>query len=333
MDRPPRLTRTGARRARSCPCFACLAVAGLGFLAALLASACAEKQTPELPPKPLPPPLEYLGEWGVKGDGPGQLSMPLRLATDSVGNVFIADGGSRFIHKFDPRGRPLLSFQDEHLKKPAAIAVDRGGAIYVADLARNIVLLFRPDGTRIREIEGGPRLRFRSPVGVAVDDDGNLFVTELEAHRIQKLDPRGRLLKVWGKKGSGPGEFLYPRGIALDPDDFLYVVDAEGSRVQKFTRDGEWVASCGSAAELTSTADRLVGLAVSAKGMFVAAGPSGKVMAWTLDCQLRPMEDPGGHLQFSPGQSEPSDVAATPAGELLVLDSLGSRVLRFRVNF
>jgi len=293
--------------------------------------ACSREQEP--PRKPPPPPLEYLGEWGVRGNGPGQLSVPVSLATDAVGNVFVADRGSGFIHKFDPRGQPLLSFQDDRVKKPVAVAVDRGGAIYVADLARHSILIFLPDGTRFREIVGGPGRRFRSPAGIAVDDDGNLFVAELEAHRIQKLGPRGRILKVWGQKGIGPGEFLYPRDAALGAEGFLYVVDAEGSRVQKFTRDGEWVASCGSAGEMTSTPDRLVGLAVSAKGVFVATGPLGKVMAWTLDCQPRPLEDPGGHLQFSPGQSEPSDVAVTPAGELLVLDSLGARVLRFRINF
>ena len=293
--------------------------------------ACSRGQ--ESPPKPPPPPLEYLGEWGVRGNGPGQLSVPVSLATDAVGNVFIADIGSDFIHKFDPRGQPLLSFQDDRVKKPIAVAVDRGGAIYVADLARHSIFIFLPDGTRFREIVGRPGRSFRSPAGLAVDDDGNLFVAELGAHRIQKLGPRGRILKVWGKKGTGPGEFLYPRDVALGVDGFLYVADAEGSRVQKFTRDGEWAASCGSAEEMTSTSDRVVGLAVSSKGVFVAAGASGKVIAWTLDCQPRPIEDLTSRLQPPTSQFAPADVAFAPSGELLVLDSLGARVLRFRVNF
>lgn len=332
MDTPPKPARTEAPRARARARSACLGTAGFVVLAGLLAVAYSEKQNPELP-KPPPPPLEYLGEWGIQGSGPGQLSMPASLAADAVGNIFIADSGSGFIHKFGPRGQPLLSFQDDRLKKPIAVAVDRGGAIYVADIARNSVFIFLPDGTRFREIKGRRGLRFRSPVAIAVDDDGNFFVAELDAHRIQKFDPRGRLLKAWGKRGSGPGELLYPRDIALSADSFLYVVDAEGSRVQKFTRDGEWVASCGRAAELTSAPDRVVGLAVSSKGMFVAAGPAGKVIAWSLDCQPRTLEDPAGRSQFPPGQFGPSDVAFTPSGELLVLDSLGARVLRFRVNF
>ena len=51
--------------------------------------------------------LEYIGEWGSKGEGPGQLQDPTSIAADALGNVFIADPGTGFIHKFAPRGKAL----------------------------------------------------------------------------------------------------------------------------------------------------------------------------------------------------------------------------------
>jgi DNA-binding beta-propeller fold protein YncE len=65
--------------------------------------------------------------------GPGKLQLPLSLATNAAGRVYIADAATNDINKFDAQGRPLLSFIDERPKRITGIAVDRGGAIYLAD--------------------------------------------------------------------------------------------------------------------------------------------------------------------------------------------------------
>src|SRR5579863_9815770 len=98
-------------------------------------------------------PIAYIGAWGVKGDGPGQLDQPTCIATDSVGDAYIADAGSYFIHKFDPEGTPLLSFQDTAVKNPQSITVDGGGAIYVTDSVRSSAFVFFPNGDRYRELK------------------------------------------------------------------------------------------------------------------------------------------------------------------------------------
>ena len=96
--------------------------------------------------------LSYLGAWGVKGSDPGQLDQPTSIATDQIGNSYIADAGSQFIQKFDARGTPLLAFQDPPLAHPQAIAVDRGGALYVTDASRGSVFVYFPNGDRYREL-------------------------------------------------------------------------------------------------------------------------------------------------------------------------------------
>src|SRR5271155_5097505 len=82
------------------------------------------------------PSLQYIGQWGVKGSDPGQLSEPSGIATDSLGDIFLADFGSAFVSKFAFEGKPLLSFQEDGMNHPQSITIDHGGAIYVADPLR-----------------------------------------------------------------------------------------------------------------------------------------------------------------------------------------------------
>ncbi len=65
-------------------------------------------------------------------------------------------------------------------------------------------------------------------------------------HRIQVFDTDGKLLRYWGKQGSGPGQLYYPYGLALGPKDTVYVCEFGNSRVQQFTRDGRPLACWGS---------------------------------------------------------------------------------------
>ena len=305
-----------------------LTLAGL-FTA--LAPASALRRHPDPPPEPPPPPLEYIGEWGVKGNAPGELSRPVSLVTDSVGNVYIADAASGFAHKFDPLGHPLLAFQDPALGSPDGIAVDRGGAIYVADAARSTILIFYPDGTRFRQIRCSHRAACRERLGVAVDDDGDVFAVEQCLAQIQKFTPRGRLLKAWPVQGENPGQSPSLAGATIGPDSFLYVVDARGRRIHKFTREGEFVSAWGQAETSPAQIGALGGIAVSGKYVFATDEAGRRVHVWTLDGRYKLSDDLGGRL--SSDSTARISIAVSPLGELLVLDSERARVLRFRINF
>ncbi len=81
-------------------------------------------------------------------------------------------------------------------------------------------------------------LGFRNPLGVAVDESGNIYVAEYGNHRIQKFDSEGNLLARWGTRGPGDGQFDHPRGVAVDGSGNVYVADTGNNRIQKFDSGG-----------------------------------------------------------------------------------------------
>ncbi|MGA7276106.1 MAG: hypothetical protein WBX14_14765 [Candidatus Udaeobacter sp.] len=83
---------------------------------------------------------------------------------------------------------------------------------------------------------------FDSPVGIAVDPNGNVFVADTNNGRIEKFSPTGAFLDIIGTKGSGQGQLGAPNGIAVDHAGNIYVADASNHRVQKLAADGKLIA-------------------------------------------------------------------------------------------
>lgn len=158
------------------------------------------------------------GVRGYHGDGgPGvqaHLNAPLGVAVDSLGNLLIADSGNHAIRKLNPLGiistvagsggrgfsgdggPPALAF----FNSPSAVASDAQGNIFIADTfnhrirrlsSSGILSTIAGDGTGGFSGDGGPALqaRFRSPSSLAVDEAGNIYVADLDNHRIRKLSP------------------------------------------------------------------------------------------------------------------------------------------------
>ncbi len=67
---------------------------------------------------------------------------------------------------------------------------------------------------------------FSLPEGVAVDDDGNVYVTDTFNNRVEIFDADGKFISMFGKNGDGPGDLERPKGIAVDSDGHIWVVDA-----------------------------------------------------------------------------------------------------------
>jgi len=77
------------------------------------------------------------------------------------------------------------------------------------------------------------------------DKKGNLFIIDFGNHTIKKFDKDGKFIKNYGRKGQGPGEFLFPTSINVDHDENIYVLDylvrkiiilnSYGEEIKRFT--------------------------------------------------------------------------------------------------
>ena len=85
--------------------------------------------------------------------------------------------------------------------------------------------------------------QFNAPYHIALNAQGQLFVTDSENDRIQKFDNAGNYIMSWGHLGSGPGEFNIPSGITIDKQGNVYVGDSDNHVVQKFDANGRFLAS------------------------------------------------------------------------------------------
>src|SRR5579872_5831789 len=143
------------------------------LLAALFLISCGQHADPASKPKvPPPPPFEFVASWGEKGDGPGKFIAPVSFASDALGDLYFADPGAGFVHKFQPGGTPLLSFEDPRLRRATGIAVDAGGAIYVDEAQQGAIHVFFPDGTFFQTWHSGSRERLSGTRGFSADEEG-----------------------------------------------------------------------------------------------------------------------------------------------------------------
>ncbi|HTV59008.1 MAG TPA: NHL repeat-containing protein [Verrucomicrobiae bacterium] len=301
----------------------------LGFAAIFAGLAgCAGSQTSAQTEATPRPPLAFISSWGVKGSDPGQLEDPFNLATDAVGNVFLADGGSGYIDKFDSAGTPLLSFQQSGLKHPQWIAVDSGGAIYVSDPVRASVFVFLPDGDKYRELRVRARPSEDNLLSVAVNDDGTVYVLDGSTGRVSQFNSRLRFARSWLVPGISRGGGALAGPIEAAKDGSLYVADPGSGLIRHLTSEG------GSEGEIgpPATGGKLGGrFAVSSNAIFAMDADGRMLHIFSLDGALKSSIDLA--PQLGQGSRDAPAVAASPRQELLVLDNSATRILRYRIQF
>jgi DNA-binding beta-propeller fold protein YncE len=308
----------------------CLAITCL-LISLTFIPGCSQAPIEAQSPKPSSPSVEYIAQWGAKGDGPGHLREPVSIATDSLGNAYIADAGSQFVHKFDPQGTPLLSFQEDSLKHPQWIEVDSDGVVYVTDPVRGSVFVFYPGGERDihRELHLKTRPGKEGFVSVAVGTDELIHVLDSNSGKVDTYTPMFRLTQSWVPPSSTPGPGNHPGPIAIGPDGYLYIADERGNRIMRFTRDGQFVSEINTSG---SGGGKLSDQFVVSRTSIFAMDADGRMLhVWTLDGKPKLDVDLAPQLGQA-GRPAPG-LAVSPREELLVLDQPGARVLRYRINF
>lgn len=199
----------------------------------------------------------YLMKFGSRGNGEGQFNSPWGIAIDRVrGYIYVVDSANFRVQKFDMTGEFIMSWGsfgngDGQFYFPRGIAVDQAdGSVYVVDMGNHRIqkfdtstnvlpqLLTKWGGSSEPGHASSPQAQeagqLRSPWGIAVDSQGDVYVSDTGNHRVQKFDREGNFITQWGGFGNGDGQFNFPYGIAVDAKGSVYVVDSGNTRVQQF---------------------------------------------------------------------------------------------------
>jgi sugar lactone lactonase YvrE len=169
------------------------------------------------------------------------------LVIDDGDRLFVSDGQYGHVLVFNANHKLEGQFGDGVMSDPAGLAIDEENRfLYVANTGSDQVLVYDADTLKLLRRIGTPGKNhtlnspgdFSAPTNVAVDKDGNLFVTDTLNDRVEVFDADGGFIRAFGKNGDGPGEFARPKGIAVDCDGHVWVVDSMMNRLQVFTPEG-----------------------------------------------------------------------------------------------
>lgn len=147
-------------------------------------------------------PLTYrlVTRWGERGTGPGKIKDPHGFAFDQDRNLIITDALDNRVSRFTRQGK------------------------YLGELGFGL---------------GSDTAQFKQPRDVKVDSKGNIVIADADNYRIQIFDSAGKFIRMYGKKGTDPGDMLRVHALEYGKDEKLYAVDVDNSRVMVFDPMGK----------------------------------------------------------------------------------------------
>ena len=215
-------------------------------------------------------------KFGYAGDGAAatsaELAGPAGVAVDSSGNIYIATYTDNRIRKVAATGGNISTFAgnsgygfagdggpalNSQLSAPRGICLDSAGNLYLADRWNNRIRKIA--GGSISTIAGNGQANFGGdtgaatsaqlsvPDGVAVDNAGNVYISDFLNNRVRMVSPAGVITTYAGNGLSGfsgdggpatSAELSQPAGLAVDAAGNLYIADSNNSVVRKVTPAG-----------------------------------------------------------------------------------------------
>ncbi|WP_305805894.1 NHL repeat-containing protein [Stenotrophomonas sp. YIM B06876] len=333
-----------------------VAVAGLALAASyLLPEPAPERTAPAATALGWRAGIVLLGGDGIAGNTAGdgaqaRFSDPWGVAIDTGGSLYVADAGdnNRIVRRWlDGRFHLLAGgaegFADgtgaaAAFNTPSGLALDRHGNLYVADTGNHAIRKVSPRG-EVSTVAGngtagavdgrGARAQFNGPMGVAVDDQGRIYVADTWNDRIRVIETDGRVRTLAG--GDRPGHadgrgavarFDTPTDLKLDAHGTLWVADLGNDAIRGVSPAGVVSTRIGGPG-----GERVLwgpmALAVTHDGvLYVAERLGGRVV----------QVSPGGHRVAIAGDepsarfARPAGIALAPDGSVLLSDADGYRL-------
>ncbi len=247
------------------------------------------------------------------------LADPFGVAVAKDGTVYFTDAGDNDrIVKISPDG--IVTTLAVSFNTPSGLAIDDDGNLYVADTGNNSIRKWTPDGV-VSTVAGdgtagyvdgpAPQARFNGPIGVGLDNNGNVYVADTYNDRIRKISADGQVTTV------APGStFDTPCGIVVTADGSLIVADTGNNQVRKIAPDGNVVnmVDASRPVGLVSTHDDFLYVTELDRGRVLQIGPDGST--YTIASRF----------------SQPTGVAIHPKTQELYVADSANYLVRKLVN-
>lgn len=186
----------------------------------------------------------------------------------------------------------VVTFLIQHLFQKELRAEDKGG------ISLNTV----------GEFKGPKQNSLSRPLGVAVGENGDVYVADSSKHRVVVFSMEGKLLRVIGGPGTAPGRFDYPTAVVTFGPR-VYVADSGNKRIQVFNSEGKFIRQLIPAEEKTGLKSATINekpvkplaLAVdSQEDLYVADGLGQRILVYnSLGLLVKSFGGPGtGEGQF-----------------------------------
>ena len=170
---------------------------------------------------------------------------------DAQDNVYVLHRNEAMpIMVFDRNGKFLRAWGQGMFKTTHFLRVDPFGFVWVTDRGDMQAFKFSAEGNLIMTLgrkgvtgDNTSQDTFNGMADVAVAKNGDVFIADGEGPntRVAKFSGEGKLIKWWGGKGTGPGQFDVPHSIAIDSKGRVYVADRSNNRIQIFDENGKFL--------------------------------------------------------------------------------------------
>lgn len=320
------------------------------------------------------------------GDGQAATSatlyQPLGVVKDNNGNIYIADSANQRIRKVATNGN-ISTYAgngnqgfagdggqaiNAEFRYPSDLAVDSAGNLYISDTFNDRIRKIALDGT-IATVAGGSvtgelgdggsatNASLDRPIGIALDNNGNLYIADSYHARIRKVSTDGIITSVAGNGDSGysgdggpaiDAALNYPKDVSVDGSGAILIADAANNRVRKVGSDGIIATIVGNGTEGYSgdggaaTNAEITGpesIAVDTNGaLYISDAYNGVVRGVTPEGVITTVAG-NGNFGFSGDGGDPADavlyepsaLAVDEDGDIYIADKSNNRIRR--VNF
>lgn len=152
--------------------------------------------------------------------------------------------------------------QQNGLMTPAGVVSDGERYIYIADPSARLVHRVDVAENEVTYLTHSGEEPLASPVGVALDSDGNCYVTDSVKAKVYKFNSKGVYVGILGE---GVVDFLRPAGIAIGRNDYKYIADVLTNKITVFDEKDKFIMDFPDIAEAKEL-NKPVNIAVDGKG-------------------------------------------------------------------